>query len=74
MPIADLITHRIVPDGEKGAFFGALELRYLGFFAGPIIGGVLLSGGSWLYFGVMAAASFAPWPVLRSHSLALETR
>ncbi|MEU5211491.1 MFS transporter [Streptomyces sp. NPDC020742] len=69
MPMADLITHRIAPDVEKGAFFGALEIRYLGFFAGPILGGALLGSGTWVYFGVMAAVSFASWPVLRSRSL-----
>ncbi|MCQ8772078.1 MFS transporter [Streptomyces sp. AA8] len=72
MPMADLITHRIAPDEEKGAFFGALEIRYLGFFAGPILGGALLGGGTWNYFGVMAAISFAAWPVLRSRSLTRE--
>lgn len=74
MPMADLITHRIAPDAEKGAFFGALEIRYLGFFAGPVLGGALLGSGIWLYFGVMAAVSFAAWPVLSSRSLSLEER
>lgn len=69
MPMADLITHRVAPDAEKGAFFGALEMRYLGFFVGPILGGALLDRDIWLYFGVLAVLSFAPWPVLRSRSL-----
>ncbi|MFD3839376.1 MFS transporter [Streptomyces sp. NPDC058642] len=74
MPMADLVTHRLAPDAEKGAFFGALELRYLGFFAGPILGGALLDSGTWHYFGVMAALSFAAWPVLRARSLGLDGR
>ncbi|MFE6131823.1 hypothetical protein ACFQ6Q_26725 [Streptomyces sp. NPDC056437] len=65
MPMAD----RIAPDAEKGAFFGALEIRYLGFFVGPILGGALLGNGIWLYFGVMAVLSFAAWLVLRSLSV-----
>ncbi|MEU9910656.1 hypothetical protein [Streptomyces sp. NPDC051001] len=70
----DLVTHRLAPDAEKWALFGALELRCLGFFAGPILGGALLDSGTWHYFGVMAALSFAAWPVLRARSLGLDGR
>ncbi|OIJ85007.1 hypothetical protein BIV25_45150 [Streptomyces sp. MUSC 14] len=69
MPMADLITHRITPDAQKGTFFGALELRYLGFSTGPVLGGALLDTSQWTYFGVMAAVSFAAWPLLRARAL-----
>ncbi|MER6180544.1 hypothetical protein [Streptomyces sp. NPDC001652] len=66
---ADLVTHRLASGAEKGAFSGALEL-----FAGPILGGALLDSGTWHYFGVMAALSFAAWPVLRARSPGLDGR
>lgn len=71
---ADLVTHRLASGAEKGAFSGALELRSLGLFAGPILGGALLDSGTWHYFGVMAALSFAARPVLRARSPGLDGR
>ncbi|MFJ7590852.1 MFS transporter [Streptomyces sp. NPDC097617] len=69
MPMPDQITHRIAPDALKGAYFGFAELRYAGFFAGPLIGGALLGIGPAAYFTTLAVLAFLALPFLASPSL-----
>ncbi|MFF3431711.1 MFS transporter [Streptomyces sp. NPDC002602] len=57
MPLPDVTVHELAPDEHKGAYFGLAELRYLGFFAGPAVGGALLDGSSSAYFLSMGVAS-----------------
>lgn len=65
-PLPDIAVHRLAADDQKGAYFGLAELRYVGFFLGPVVGGWLLDAGTNLYFGTMAVASFACLPMLRA--------
>jgi MFS family permease len=37
LPLPEVILHRLAPDDQKGAYFGLAELRYLGFFFGPVV-------------------------------------
>jgi len=46
LPVPDIAVHRLAPANAKGAYFGLAELRYLGFFLGPLVGGYLLAGSS----------------------------
>lgn len=69
MPMPDQITHRIAPDAQKGAYFGFAELRYAGFFAGPLVGGALLGIGPGVYFTTLAVLAFLALPFLASSSL-----
>jgi MFS family permease len=64
VPLPDVLIHDHTPADRRGAYFGLAELRYLGFFLGPAVGGVLLSGGPWLLFGAMAATALTAWPLL----------
>ncbi|MDT0269469.1 MFS transporter [Streptomyces sp. DSM 44915] len=68
-PMPDTVIHTITPDSRKGAYFGFAELRYLGFFAGPVAGGALLGASSTLYFGAMAVTIFGTWVLLRDRRL-----
>jgi len=43
-PAGNLLTDRIAPDGMRGAYYGAQSFSSLGYFLGPWIGGMLLSG------------------------------
>ncbi len=63
LPMPDIAVHQIAQDDRKGAYFGLAELRYAGFFAGPIAGGWLLAYGG-VYFLVMAVAIVACVPFL----------
>lgn len=64
LPMPDIAVHEIATDDRKGAYFGFAEIRYLGFFAGPFVGGLLLSGRNITYFAVMAAFIFVCAPLL----------
>lgn len=70
LPMPDIAVHEIATDDRKGAYFGFAEIRYLGFFAGPFVGGLLLSGRSLTYFAVMAAFIFLCAPLLLARRLA----
>ncbi|MGW1539059.1 MFS transporter [Streptomyces sp. NPDC002309] len=63
LPLPDIAVHEIARDDRKGTYFGVAEIRYLGFFAGPFAGGLLLGGGV-LYFVVMALSIFVCAPLL----------
>lgn len=64
IPLPDMLIHNLTPDQHKGSYFGLAELRYVGFFLGPVVGGALLATGSWLYFAAMAGVIFGAWPLL----------
>jgi MFS family permease len=64
VPLPDVLIHEYTPPERRGAYFGLAELRYLGFFLGPVAGGALLPLGTGLYFGSMAVVIFAAWPLL----------
>ncbi len=42
LPMPDMAIHQLAPAHAKGAYFGLSELRYAGFFLGPLTGGLLL--------------------------------
>ena len=64
VPIPDMLVHEIAVDGRKGLYFGLSDARQFGFFAGPVVGGLLLAGSTAAYFAVMGAAIFACVPFL----------
>ena len=64
VPLPDVLIHEHVPPARAGASFGLAELRYVGFFLGPVVGGALLSHSSVLWFGVLAVVVLAAWPLL----------
>jgi len=67
IPLPDMLIHNLTPDQHKGSYFGLAELRYVGFFLGPVVGGALLTSDAWLYFAVMAIVIFGAWPLLGRH-------
>jgi MFS family permease len=64
VPIPDMLVHEIAVDGRKGLYFGLSDARQFGFFAGPVVGGLLLAGSTAAYFAVMGAMIFACVPLL----------
>ncbi|MEU3015931.1 MFS transporter [Nocardiopsis sp. NPDC007018] len=68
LPLPDIAVHSLASDDRKGTYFGLSELRYLGFFVGPILGGALLDSSAPVYFAFMAAAVFLCLPLLRGAS------
>jgi MFS family permease len=68
LPMPDMIIHAITPADRRGTYFGLAELRYLGFFAGPVVGGALLAHGPWPFFVTMAVVVFAAAPLLAGRS------
>jgi MFS family permease len=45
VPLPDIMLHEAAPADRKATWFGVGELRYVGFFLGPVVGGFLLSWG-----------------------------
>jgi MFS family permease len=68
LPMPDMIIHAITPADRRGTYFGLAELRYLGFFVGPVVGGALLPHGAWPYFATIAAIFFLAAPLLAGRS------
>jgi MFS family permease len=68
LPMPDMIIHAITPEDRRGTWFGLAELRYLGFFVGPVVGGALLPHGPWPYVVTMAAVFFLAVPLLAGRS------
>lgn len=64
LPLPDIAVHSLATDDRKGTYFGLSELRYLGFFIGPVMGGVLLDLSAAAYFATMAAVVFLCVPLL----------
>lgn len=67
LPMPDIAVHEIAVDNRKGTYFGVAEIRYLGFFAGPLVGGLLLANNA-VYFAVMALGIFVCAPLLMARS------
>lgn len=44
LPLPDIAIHQIAPEHSRAIYFGVAELRYIGFFVGPVIGGLLMGG------------------------------
>jgi MFS family permease len=65
LPMPDIAVHQIAVGNRKGTYFGIAEVRYLGFFAGPFVGGLLLADNA-LYFAVMTLAVFICVPQLKT--------
>lgn len=42
IPAGEILIDRIAPEEHKASYFGLAELRQLGFFAGPAVGGIVL--------------------------------
>jgi MFS family permease len=54
-PSSSFLIDQIAPEHMRGTYFGAAQFRKLGHFAGPILGGFLLSGaGGLVLFAAMA--------------------
>ncbi|WP_053360655.1 MFS transporter [Bacillus sp. FJAT-27251] len=54
-PSSSYLIDQIAPEHMRGTYFGAAQFRKLGHFAGPILGGFLLSGaGGLVLFAAMA--------------------
>jgi MFS family permease len=64
LPMPDIAVHKLAADDRKGVYFGLAELRYLGFFAGPVLGGWLLGISPAVYFGICAVVVFGCLPLL----------
>jgi MFS family permease len=64
VPVPDMLVHEIAADGHKGMYFGLSDMRQLGFFVGPVAGGLLLADSTAAYFAVMAGVVFVCLPLL----------
>jgi MFS family permease len=64
VPLPDMMVHEIAVDGRKGMYFGLADAKQFGFFAGPVLGGLLLTGGAAGYFIVMGLLVFTCVPFL----------
>ncbi|WP_196073328.1 MFS transporter [Nakamurella alba] len=68
LPLPDMAVHDLATPENKGAYFGLAELRYVGFFAGPLAGGALIgttgTGVPPVYYLVMALAIGVAVPFL----------
>ncbi|MCW2903868.1 MAG: Major facilitator superfamily transporter [Streptosporangiaceae bacterium] len=70
LPMPDMAVHEIAADEHRGAYFGLSEVRHLGFFGGPVVGGFLLAGDVRIYFLVMGLFIFLCLPLLMRRSAA----
>lgn len=64
IPMPDVLIHEHTPPERSGAYFGLAELRYVGFFLGPVTGGALLTVDDGAYFGLLAVIVLLAWPPL----------
>lgn len=64
LPMPDMAVNAIADDRRKATYFGLADIRYLGFFLGPVAGGFLLGEAGAVYFAVMGVAVFACAPLL----------
>ncbi len=62
IPAGEMLIDRIAPSHLRASYFGAGEMRYLGFFVGPLVAGHVLDGGGagWM-FSFAAGLSLASW-------------
>jgi MFS family permease len=66
MPMPDIYLHETAPAAARGAYFGFGELRYLGFFVGPVLGGWVLSAGHLAFGAVFALAALGSLALFRT--------
>jgi len=59
LPLPDMAVHQLAREEQKGAYFGLSELRYVGFFLGPILGGALLGTGNQNLTGYFVVSALA---------------
>jgi MFS family permease len=64
LPMPDMAVHEMAADHQKGVYFGFSDVRQLGFFCGPLIGGFLLGTNVAAYFVVMGSLIFLCAPLL----------
>ncbi|KOX11358.1 hypothetical protein ADL05_23670 [Nocardiopsis sp. NRRL B-16309] len=64
LPLPDIAVHELAVDERKGTYFGLSELRHLGFFVGPVVGGWLLDTNASSYFLFMGLFIFLCFPLL----------
>lgn len=70
LPMPDIAVHELAVDEHKGTYFGLSELRHLGFFVGPVLGGWLLEVNVSSYFLLMGLFVFLCLPLLMRISTA----
>jgi MFS family permease len=66
-PCFEVLLDRIAPQRQKALYYGAGELKQIGFFIGPLIGGVLMQKGGYVLLFLCCAA----WVGLGAASLAV---
>ena len=64
LPMPDMAVHEMAADNQKGLYFGFSDVRQLGFFCGPLMGGLLLQANAAVYFAVMGSLIFLCAPLL----------
>jgi MFS family permease len=64
LPMPDMAVHEMAEDHQKGVYFGFSDVRQVGFFCGPLIGGFLLGTSAVAYFAVMGSLIFLCAPLL----------
>ncbi|WP_167350308.1 MFS transporter [Vibrio bivalvicida] len=42
LPASEILISRVSPEGNKASYFGIAEIRQLGFFFGPVLGGLVI--------------------------------
>lgn len=64
LPMPDMAVHEMAGDHQKGVYFGFSDVRQVGFFCGPLVGGFLLGADVTVYFVVMGSLIFLCAPLL----------
>ncbi|MBC8080111.1 MAG: MFS transporter [Gorillibacterium sp.] len=62
-PAGNLLIDEIAPDGMRGTYFGAQTFQNIGFFLGPLLGGILLVqvGGTLLFVTLSVLSLSGIW-------------
>lgn len=64
-PAYEILMDRISPQNQKALYFGAGELKQIGFFIGPVLGGMIFSVGN----GLLIFFACAVWIALAAFGL-----
>jgi len=62
-PLPDIAAARLATSENRGRLMGLIDLRYLGFFAGPAMGGALLDHSATLLASVLCLLAVAIFPI-----------
>ncbi|HSI48648.1 MAG TPA: MFS transporter [Ideonella sp.] len=62
-PLPDIAAARLATNENRGRLMGLVDLRYLGFFAGPAMGGALLDHSATLLASVLCLLALAIFPI-----------